>query len=93
MHDIYNPWHGCRKKSEGCENCYMYYLDKKRNIDSTLITKTNNFYYPISKKRDHTYKIKSGELIRICMTSDFFLEEADKWRDEVWDMILSLIHI
>lgn len=29
MHDIWNPWHGCIKKSEGCENCYMYYLDYK----------------------------------------------------------------
>ncbi len=33
------------------------------------------------------YKIKSGTLVRVCMTSDFFLEEADEWREEVWDMI------
>ena len=25
MHDIWNPWHGCLKYSEGCKNCYMYY--------------------------------------------------------------------
>nr|WP_278849220.1 DUF5131 family protein [Megamonas funiformis] len=30
MHDIWNPWHGCLKYSEGCKNCYMYYLDKIR---------------------------------------------------------------
>ena len=24
MHDIWNPWHGCVKCSEGCKNCYMY---------------------------------------------------------------------
>ena len=28
MHDIWNPWHGCVKYSEGCMNCYMYVLDK-----------------------------------------------------------------
>lgn len=28
MHDIWNPWHGCVKVSEGCAHCYMYYLDK-----------------------------------------------------------------
>lgn len=28
MHDIWNPWHGCIKVSEGCANCCMYYLDK-----------------------------------------------------------------
>ncbi|MBO4344151.1 MAG: DUF5131 family protein, partial [Victivallales bacterium] len=21
MHDIWNPWHGCRKISEGCQHC------------------------------------------------------------------------
>ena len=30
MHDIWNPWHGCRKCSEGCAHCYMYYLDGLR---------------------------------------------------------------
>lgn len=30
MHDIWNPWHGCIKKSEGCQNCYMYFLDRQR---------------------------------------------------------------
>lgn len=29
MHDIWNPWHGCIKKSEGCRNCYMYFLDRQ----------------------------------------------------------------
>ena len=26
-------------------------------------------------------------MIRVCMTSDFFLEEADVWRDEAWDIM------
>jgi protein gp37 len=45
------------------------------------------FHYPLQKDRHGRYKIKSGELIRVCMTSDFFLEEADSWRDEAWDII------
>ena len=49
MHDIWNPWHGCIKKSEGCENCYMYFLDKQRNADGRKIYKVkNNFDYPIA---------------------------------------------
>ncbi len=88
MHDIWNPWHGCRKKSEGCQNCYMFYLDRKNNNDGSRIYKVkNNFDYPLHKDRKGRYKIKSGEMIRVCMTSDFFLEEADKWRDEVWKII------
>lgn len=88
MHDIWNPWHGCQKCSEGCQNCYMYYLDKKHNNgDSSTVTKTSGFYYPLSKNRNGSYKIKSGELIRVCMSSDFFVEGADKWRGEVWNII------
>ncbi len=88
MHDIWNPWHGCKKCSEGCQNCYMYFLDRTRGRDGADIYRTGSgFSYPIKKNRDGTYKIKSGELIRVCMTSDFFLEEADGWRDEAWALI------
>ena len=88
MHDIWNPWHGCKKKSEGCEHCYMYFLDKVRgDVDSSVVYKTKNFKYPLQKDREGNYKIRSGETLRVCMTSDFFVEEADPWREEVWDMI------
>ena len=90
MHDIWNPWHGCRKCSEGCENCYMYFLDRQRGKSGADIYRTKTgFTYPLSKNKNGTYKVVSGEKIRVCMTSDFFLEEADKWRDEVWSIIHS----
>ncbi len=72
MHDIWNPWHGCRKISPGCANCYMYTLDKQRGKDGAVIYRTENFDYPLQKDRYGSYKVKSGELIRVCMTSDFF---------------------
>lgn len=88
MHDIWNPWHGCKKVSEGCKNCYMYALDARYENDGSKIYKVkNNFDYPLHKDRKGRYKIKSGEQIRICMTSDFFLEEADEWRKEAWEII------
>lgn len=89
MRDIWNPWHGCIKVSEGCENCYMYYLDKTRSgRDGSHIYRTGSgFNYPLQKDRHGNYKIKSGEEIRVCMTSDFFLAEADEWRGEAWDII------
>jgi protein gp37 len=86
--NIWNPWHGCIKYSEGCEHCYMYYLDAQRERDGREIYKTKtNFNLPLKKSRNGDYKITSGTLIHVCMTSDFFLEEADKWREDVWDMI------
>ena len=88
LENIWNPWHGCKKYSEGCENCYMYYLDSKRDRDGSKIYKVKtNFNLLLKKTRDGNYKIKSGSLVHVCMTSDFFLEEADVWRKEAWKMI------
>lgn len=66
----------------------MYYLDGKRDRDGSKIYRTKaGFRYPLSKTRDGQYKVKSGEMLRVCMTSDFFLEEADLWRKEAWEII------
>ena len=88
MHSNWNPWHGCIKCSEGCQHCYVYYLDQMRGKSGADIYQTKTgFRYPLSKDRTGRYKIQSGEMISVCMTSDFFLEEADKWRGEAWDMM------
>lgn len=88
MHDIWNPWHGCKKISEGCQHCYMYFLDQKRGMDGRRVFRTQSgFTYPLKRDRDGRFKIRSGELIRVCMSSDFFLDEADEWRDEAWRII------
>ena len=88
MHDIWNPWHGCVKCSEGCQNCYMFFLDRVRDRSGADIYRTKaGFAYPLQKDRSGGYKVQSGELIRVCMTSDFFLEEADQWRDEAWEVM------
>ena len=86
---IWNLWHGCKKYSEGCKNCYMYFLDKQRNtlIDSSIVKRTNNFNMPLKKNRQKEYKIPSGSLVFVNMTSDTFIEEADSWRDEMWEII------
>lgn len=84
----WNPWHGCHKCSPGCLNCFVYYLDKKRNIDSSIVTKSKtNFNLPLKKDRKGNYKIPSNTVIATCFTSDFFIEEADEWRKEAWEII------
>lgn len=88
MHDIWNPWHGCHRISEGCAHCYMIETDEKRGLDGTSVFKTQlGFKYPLSRNRDGWYKVESGEQLRVCMNSDFFIEEADKWREDVWQII------
>ncbi len=84
----WNPWHGCKKKSEGCQNCFMFYLDKIRGLDGSIISKNKtNFNLPLKKNKNKEYKIKSDEFVRVCMSSDFFLEEADMWRNEAWNIM------
>ena len=66
----------------------MYYLDSLRGKDGGEIYRTKaGFRYPLAKDRDGRYKVQSGEMLRVCMTSDFFLEEADPWRGEAWEIM------
>ena len=88
MHDIWNPWHGCVRVSEGCVHCYMFTMDASRGLDGGVVRRNKTtFDYPLQRTRDGAYKVRSGELIRICMNSDFLIEQADPWRDEVWGII------
>lgn len=85
---LWSPWHGCHKCSPGCLNCYVYYLDSKRGKDASIITKSiTNFNLPLKKTRNGEYKIPSGSEVATCFTSDFFLPEADSWRDDAWKII------
>ena len=83
----WNPWHGCRKISAGCQNCYVYRMDAKYEKDASAITKTAAFNLPLKKSRDGKYKLAAGETVYTCFTSDFFLQEADAWRIDAWRMM------
>ncbi|MDI3537320.1 MAG: hypothetical protein PWP30_1802 [Eubacteriaceae bacterium] len=84
---MWNPWRGCHKYSEGCQFCYIHKGDKRRGIDTNQIIKTDNFMSPIEKNKKGEYKIKSGQVVYLCFSSDFLLEDADDWRMECWRMI------
>lgn len=84
---VWNPWHGCHKISPGCQNCYVYRLDSRYEKDSSVVAKTGNFNLPVKKNRAGAYKLAGFDTIYTCFTSDFFLEDADDWRVEVWKMI------
>ncbi len=81
----WNPWHGCIKVSAGCKNCYMF-RDKKRygqNPNVVLRSKTT-FKDPLTWTDSKT--------IFTCSWSDWFIEEADEWREEAWDVIRETPH-
>ena len=84
---LWNPWHGCIKYSEGCRNCYVYRIDKLSGRQSNIIHRNADFDAPIKRTRNGDYKMKSGETVYTCLSSDFFIEEADEWRREAWSII------
>ncbi len=83
---LWNPWHGCQKLSEGCLNCYVFRIDGKIDRNAGEIVRNHSFYLPVSRNKSG-YKIKSGETVYTCLSSDFFLDTADGWRREAWSII------
>ncbi|WP_434509756.1 DUF5131 family protein [Desulfitobacterium sp. AusDCA] len=85
----WNPWHGCQKISPGCQNCYVYRIDARHGKDSSIVSKTGNFDLPLKRNRAGEYKLIGNETVYTCFSSDFFLEEADEWRPEIWRIVRS----
>jgi len=67
----------------------MFVLDKAHHVpeSSTEIVRTKMFGKPLEMTRKGWYKIPSGYTLRVNMTSDTFLDEADGWRTEMWQII------
>lgn len=76
----WNPWHGCHKVSPGCKNCYMFREKKQYGQDPNIVVRSKT-------KFTDPLKWKEPRLIFTCSWSDWFIEEADEWRDEAWDII------
>ena len=77
----WNPWHGCHKISPGCKFCYMF-RDKARygQDANTVVRSKTTFYAPLSWPRQPM-------MCFTCSWSDWFIEEADEWRDEAYRVI------
>lgn len=83
----WNPWQGCRKVSLGCLNCYMF-RDKKRfgqDPEKIVKSKSATFKAPL--------KWRDPARVFVCSWSDFFIDDADKWRDDAWDIIRRTSHL
>ncbi len=83
----WNPWHGCRRVSEGCLNCYVYRIDGKHGRESSVISLNSEFLLPLRERADGRKMIESGERVYTCFSSDFLIPEADEWRADAWRMM------
>ena len=84
---MWNPWRGCHRYSEGCMYCYIHKGDAKRGMDTGAIVKLDGFDAPVRKTKKGEYKMKPGQTVFVCFSTDFFIEEADEWRKECWEMM------
>ncbi len=76
----WNPWHGCVKVSAGCKHCYMYRDKKRYGQNPRVVTKSKSaFYAPLAWREPR--------LIFACSWSDWFVREADGWREAAWGVI------
>lgn len=76
----WNPWHGCRKISPGCKNCYMFREKRQYGQDPEAVVKSKTMFNAPLKWVDPS-------LIFTCSWSDWFIEEADEWREEAYGVI------
>lgn len=83
----WNPWMGCHKVSAGCKHCFMYRDMARYGREPNVVTraKPGTFNNPLRWAQNG--KVQPGARIFTCSWSDWFIQEADPWRDEAWDII------
>lgn len=87
-YDLWEPFFGCRKKSEACLNCprYTHITNFKEAQIEYLIEDILD--YPLKKDKTGTYIVPDGALLRVCVqTSDFFYEGMDPYREKIWNIM------
>jgi len=76
----WNPWQGCHKVSPGCYNCYMYREKQIYGQNPEVIVRSRTTF-------NDPMKWKNPRFIFVCSWSDWFIEDADSWRNEAWEII------
>jgi protein gp37 len=84
---MWDPWRGCHRYSEGCDFCYIHKGDARRGVDTNIVAKTDRFDAPIRRTKSGDYRMKPGQTVYVCFSSDFLIEDADAWRGECWRMM------
>jgi protein gp37 len=81
-----NFWIGCQKVSAECKFCYMFRQEARYGRDGSVVRRTGKTTF------NAALKWKEPKRIFTCSMSDFFIEEADDWRADAWDIIRRTPH-
>jgi protein gp37 len=84
----WNPFQGCHKVSAGCKNCYMFEEKKRYGQNPNVVVRSSDatFNAPLKWARNPE-KYSYIKRVFVCSWSDFFIEEADPWRAEAWEIM------
>jgi len=77
---------GCKKISPGCQQCYMFRDMERFGLNPNVVTRTKTWNQP-KKWQNKLNGTNRKEMVFTCSWSDFFIEEADMWRPDIWKII------
>lgn len=88
----WNPWLGCRHVSAECDHCYadrMVTVRMGKDFSAITRAKTTWRHPPKWNRKAPAMGAELGRRVRVFCASltDFFIQDADPWRDEAWDVI------
>ena len=81
----HNFWYGCKKVSAGCKFCYAERDMERYGRDFHTVTRAKGFDTPLNWKEP--------ALVFVNSWSDFFISDADEWRNDAWDVIRKTQHL
>lgn len=76
-----NFWICCIRISLGCKYCYMFRDLARYGRDPNKISRTSKNTF------EAALKWLTSKRIFTCSWSDFFIAQADEWRNDAWDVI------
>src|SRR3990167_6659641 len=82
----WNPWRGCKKISPGCAHCYMFTEQRRYGNDPAVVMRTKTWGDPL-KWQKKAAAAGVFENVFTCSWSDWFIEQADEWREEAWQIV------
>jgi protein gp37 len=89
----FNPWIGCRHVTPECDHCYADRMVTVRMArDFSKVQRSKTWASPLKWNREaDRLAQKLGRRPRVFCASltDFFIQDADPWRTEAWEVIRS----
>src|SRR5215471_14511862 len=83
----WNPWVGCEHVSPGCDNCYMFTDMRRYGSNPEAIRRSKTKFKDPLKWAQNRQRYGHINKIFTCSWSDFFIGDADEWRDDAWNII------